>query len=57
MSHFPTEAHLSTLSHSLTRLSTDEIAIIVKERESAIRRVMQSSCMEDRYLFGLPNKG
>lgn len=47
MSHYP-EAHLSTLSNSIMRMSREELDAILKERDKVILKVRQSSCIEDR---------
>lgn len=53
MSHYP-EAHISTLSHSIMRMSRDELKAILYERDKALMMTMRSSCLEDRYQYGLP---
>lgn len=56
MSHYP-ESHLSTLSHSLMRMSREQLSQIKAEREAALIKTLQSTCIEERYQYGLPHQG
>lgn len=53
MSYYP-ETHISTLSHSIMRMTRYELKAILDERDKALMRTMRSSCLEDRYQYGLP---
>jgi hypothetical protein len=55
VTHFPTEAHLSTLSHAISRMSPEDIVLLKEARRLALLKVRQSTCIEERYLYGPPN--
>jgi len=47
MNHYP-EAHLSTLSHAIMRMSKDDISAVLKERDKVIMKVRYASCLKDK---------
>lgn len=53
MTHFP-EAHLSTLSHAIKRMSKESLAELLEDRRKMLLNVRQSTCLEDRVIA---NKG
>jgi hypothetical protein len=55
--HYPSEAHLSTLSHSILRMSKDDLINVLKDRERVILKVRQSSCLDDRVDAGKESNG
>ncbi len=55
LTHYPTEAHLSTLSHAIQRMAPEDVAKLKEARRLALLKVRQSTCLEERYLYGPPN--